>query len=113
MEFYEDMFWLMKTLFTENKTVRLSDLKRRYAEMGYEKRWNSIIPKELYEKLYVNFRKDLHIGDDGEIKTGVSEKWRQEIENDIRYRKFSSQYKYNPSKINQLALMAIWCIEQQ
>lgn len=113
MEFYEDMFWLMKTLLTENKTVRLSDLKRRYAEMGYEKRWNSIIPKELYEKLYVNFRKDLHIGDDGEIKTGVSEKWGQEIENDIRYRKFSSQYKYNPSKINQLALMAIWCIEQQ
>lgn len=110
-EYYVDLFYVMKTLLDRKGIVKLKELKVEYAQRGYEKQYSSIVPKEIYEKLYLNFRQNLYIGENGKIIQGkADEEWGREIDRNKDYIKWIKKYNSSPSKINNLALMAVWCV---
>jgi len=110
-DYYVDLFWIMKTLLYRKGIVMLKDLKIEYVRMGYTKCYSSVVPKDIYEELYLNFRQNLYIGENGKIIQGkADEEWGREIDRNKDYIKWIKKYNYSPSKINNLALMAVWCV---
>ena len=113
LHYYEDIFVTMYEVLKEQGVAKLKVVKEQYIETGYTIRYAYIIPEDIYEVLYKSFNQNFYVDVLGIVRQGKPSKCEEIVSENNHFKMFANNYLAIPVKLNMLALMVTWIINQQ
>ena len=113
LHYYEDIFVTMYEVLKEQGVAKLKVVKEQYIENGYTIRYADIIPEDIYEGLYKSFNQNFYVDVLGIVRQGKPSKCEEIVSENNHFKMFANNYLAIPVKLNMLALMVTWIINQQ
>ena len=113
LHYYEDLFITMYEVLKKKGIAKLKIVKEQYIENGYTIRYADIIPEDIYEGLYKSFNQNFYVDVLGIVRQGKPSKCEEIVSENNHFKMFANNYLAIPVKLNMLALMVTWIINQQ